>query len=532
MRQRQWVWFVVAGIVGLAAVPVAAQLMGSSASRPLGVLALVLGMSPVLLLTTSEADRRRRGVALVVGGSALAVAGLVLAAELRFLSLRLATIHWRIFVVSGYGLAPWGWVLAGAALALAGVAMARSRSAHRRALALASVGLLVLTCGFFAMSSLLSAWRTSRLVPSLSLVANDDLFRGISLGAVGALLAAVAFDRSWLRWPTAPTESTATGAPTATGADEGPVRTRPRWVARTVVVILGVAVAAAGAGAWYQWAPRLAVREVVADPQLAACVALATGTADPSARVSRAALSQVRSLTCEAGASGQLGLPGADEPARIQSLAGIESLPNLATLDLTGHEVRDLTPLSGLSVLSGLKLTRNQVADLEPLRGLPLQDVGLSDNHIRDLGPLASASGMRHLGLARNAVVDLTPLAGLGRLSTLDVSGNDIVDVSPLASLGELNRLTVSGNRVTDPAPLGGLPALVMLDIAGNRIDDAARFTGFSALDELWLGGNPVTDITPLAQLPALLGVDLEGTEPPAGVDVLRGQGVHVGGLA
>ncbi|MDM8083722.1 leucine-rich repeat domain-containing protein [Cellulomonas cellasea] len=519
MRRRQWVWFAIAAIVGAAALPVSAPLLGSSASRPLGVLVLVLGLAPVLLLTASEADRRRRGVALALAGSALAVAGLVLAAELRFLSLRLATIHWRIFVVSGYGLAPWGWVLAGAGLALAGVAMARARSGRRRGLVVASVVLLVVTCAFFAMSSLLNAWRTLRLVPSMSPLASTDLLRGIALLAAGALLAAVAFHRTWLQWPTVSEPGAA------------PVRPRPRWVARTAAALLGVALAAGGAGGWYQWGPRIVLAEVFPDPRLAACVAQSTGAAGVTAKVSRAALSQVRSLACDVDTADSQE-PGATSP-RVTSLIGIESLRNLATLDLSEHDVSDLTPLSDLNSLSVLKLTHNQVTDLEPLRGLPLQDVGLSDNQIRDLGPLASAPGIRHLGLARNEVVDLAPLAALTRLVTLDVSGNAIVDVSPLAGLSELNRLTVSANRVADPAPLGGLPALVMLDIADNRIDDAARFTGFSALDELWLGGNPVPDLTPLTELPALLGVDLEGAHPsPAGVELLRAQGVHVGGLA
>lgn len=518
MRRRQWVWFAIAAIVGVAALPVSAPLLGSSASRPLGVLVLVLGLAPVLLLTASEADRRRRGVALALGGSALAVAGLVLAAELRFLSLRLATIHWRIFVVSGYGLAPWGWVLAGMALALAGVAMARARSGRRRGLVVAAVALLVVTCAFFAMSSLLTAWRTLRLVPTMSPLTSTDLLRGIALLAVGALLTAVVFHRTWLRWPP------------VSGPGAAPVRPRPRWVARTAAALLGVALAAGGAGGWYQWGPRIVLAEVFTDPRLAACVAQSTGVADATAKVSRAALSQVRSLACDVDAADPL---EPDATSRVTGLAGIESLRNLATLDLSGHDVSDLTPLSGLSSLSVLKLTRNHVTDLEPLRGLPLHDVGLSDNQVRDLGPLASAPRIRHLGLARNEVVDLAPLAALTRLVTLDVSENAIADVSPLAGLSELNRLTVSANRVVDPAPLGGLPALVMLDIADNRIDDAVRFTGFSALDELWLGGNPVPDITPLAELPSLLGVDLEGAHPsPIGVELLRAQGVHVGGLA
>ena len=522
--RRQRLWLVATAVVWLATLPVAAPLIGAAASRPLGALVLALGLAPVLLVTTSTLGGGRQGVALAVAGTVLAVAGLVLAADLRFLSLRLAMIHWRIFVMSGHGLAPWGWAMTGAALACAGWALAGRGSTARRAAITASMGLLLLTCAFFGLSAALAGWRALQVVPGMSPLSSPDLARAVALAAVGALLAAMAVRRSWLAWPTE------AGAPGQEPASR-------RWAVRGAVAALGALVVAGAVGAWYQWAPRIALGDVFADTRLAACVAGAVGAGGVDARVSRAALSEVRSLTCGAGGAPEAG-EGADggsgeDTARVQSLTGIDALRNLATLDLSDNDVRDLAPLSGLRSLNGLKLTHNQVADLEPLRGLPLQDVGLSGNAIRDVGPLASTPGIRYLGLAQNQIDDLAPLAALTRLTTLDVSGNAIGDVTPLAGLTELTRLTVSQNRVADPQPLGGLPALTMLDIAGNEVHDAARFAGFPALDELWIGGNPVPDVTPLTGLPALLGVDLEGADPtPDGVETLREHGVRVGGLA
>ncbi|MCC2308904.1 leucine-rich repeat domain-containing protein [Cellulomonas chengniuliangii] len=522
--RRQRLWLVAAAAVWLATLPVAAPLIGTAASRPLGVMMLALGLAPLLLVATSALGGGRWGVALAAAGTVLAVAGLVLAADLRFLSLRLATIHWRIFVMSDHGLAPWGWVMTGAAMACAGWALAGRGSRARRGALMASVGLLVLTCGFFGLSAALAGWRALQMVPGMSPLSSLDLARAVALAAVGALLVAMAVRRSWVAWPIE------AGAPAEAPATR-------RWAARGAVAALGALLVAGGVGAWHQWAPRIALGDVFADRRLATCVAGAVGAGGADAKVSRAALSEVRSLTCGSGGAqgGDEGADGGsgDDTSRVQSLAGIDSLRNLATLDLSDNDVRDLAPLSGLRSLNGLKLTHNQVADLEPLRGLPLQDVGLSGNAIRDVGPLASTPGIRYLGLAQNQIDDLTPLAALTRLTTLDVSGNAIGDVAPLAGLTELTRLTVSQNRVADPQPLGGLPALTMLDIAGNDVRDAARFTGFPALDELWIGGNPVQDVTPLTGLPALLGVDLEGVDPtPDGVETLREHGVRVGGLA
>ncbi|RHO53393.1 hypothetical protein DW094_11640 [Ruminococcaceae bacterium AM07-15] len=53
----------------------------------------------------------------------------------------------------------------------------------------------------------------------------------------------------------------------------------------------------------------------------------------------------------------------------IQSLEGLQYAVNLKSLDLSGNQITDLTPLAGLTNLTYLDLSDNQITDLTPLEG-------------------------------------------------------------------------------------------------------------------------------------------------------------------
>ena len=53
----------------------------------------------------------------------------------------------------------------------------------------------------------------------------------------------------------------------------------------------------------------------------------------------------------------------------IQSLEGLQYAVNLKSLDLSGNQITDLTPLAGLTNLTYLDLSDNQITDLQPLEG-------------------------------------------------------------------------------------------------------------------------------------------------------------------
>ncbi len=135
--------------------------------------------------------------------------------------------------------------------------------------------------------------------------------------------------------------------------------------------------------------------------------------------------------------------------AGIESLLGIQNLPNLTWLKLDVNSISDLSPLESLAHLTELDLFYNSISDLSPLAGLSeLEWLGVSSNEINDIGPLAS----------------------LTRLTTLDLLSNDVADLGPLSGLTDLHSLVLNGNRVSDLSALSGLTQLTTLEFRDGWI--------------------------------------------------------------
>ena len=299
--------------------------------------------------------------------------------------------------------------------------------------------------------------------------------------------------------------------------------TARRWRFARLAGVAVVALVLAFAG-WQSLVPKTALAEIVPDAALGACLVGTMGLSDTSSKVSDSQLSDARTLKCARTAG--------NEP--IQSLVGLERMPNLASLDLSAQRINDLSPLSNLNKLWDLRFTNNEVVDLSPLAALPvLTNLGLSNNQIMDISPLAQLPSLRFLGLAGNRIADIGALRGSTGLAELDLRDNQIVDVGPLSGLAQLETLTAAGNRISDPAPVSKLPVQT-LDLSRNTILDIDSLENAQAVRYLTIGGNRFTDLRPLIGLPELLGVDLAGSDPAAmtGIEELRASGVSVGGLA
>jgi Leucine-rich repeat (LRR) protein/fibronectin type 3 domain-containing protein len=193
----------------------------------------------------------------------------------------------------------------------------------------------------------------------------------------------------------------------------------------------------------------------------------------------------------------------------LSNLDGIQYLTNLATLDLVG----------------------NNITDLSPLKGLHLKSVNLSYNHISDLTPLATMTSLKMLNLSHNDIVDISPLANLVNLTVLDLSSNKITNIAAISNLKNLQFLDLSSNAIKDVTPIEGIgQSLLSLDISYNPIPVSqlnfikswtqlhnlgmsgfnfgnseitflSKFTNLTSLD---LGFNRISNITPLASLTGL----------------------------
>ena len=208
----------------------------------------------------------------------------------------------------------------------------------------------------------------------------------------------------------------------------------------------------------------------------------------------------------------------------VRDLIGMELATGLTSLDISGNDVIDLSPLAGLTNLEVLVASDNPIADLSPLAGLtnlkylhlydnPIADLSpiagltqlvtfyVGNTFITDLSPLAGLTSLKSLTLYRTSVSDLSPLEGLTNLNYLFLPYNRIVDLSPLWGLTGLNDLTLTSNRISDLSPLSGLSNLQTLVLEQNGISNTTPLSGLHALRELLLTGNNISDLSPLQGL-------------------------------
>ena len=86
----------------------------------------------------------------------------------------------------------------------------------------------------------------------------------------------------------------------------------------------------------------------------------------------------------------------------------------LTHLDLSGTEVKDLTPFPNMKNLEWISLWGTRVSNISPLSRLEqLQYLDISKTQVRDLKPLSGLTNLRQLEIVGTNVTDLSPIAGL-----------------------------------------------------------------------------------------------------------------------
>lgn len=187
----------------------------------------------------------------------------------------------------------------------------------------------------------------------------------------------------------------------------------------------------------------------------------------------------------------------------ITNLVGLEFCHELASADLAGNQITDLSPLSGLKLLQYLNLATNHIQDVSPLAGNgSLQYLELSRNHIQDFGPLRGLSNLANLYLGFNLVQTLAPATNFHRLVSLYLENNQVTSLAGLEKLPFLSSLSVAHNRISDLTPLQGLRSPTFIFLENNDLQDLSpldvtlqkNLTGtksFAPFVQIYLGHNP-----------------------------------------
>ena len=196
---------------------------------------------------------------------------------------------------------------------------------------------------------------------------------------------------------------------------------------------------------------------------------------------------------------------------QVASLAGLEHASNLASLEINGHAVSDLSPLAGLTSLRRLMASSGAIADVSPLANLTrLMELRIAANRISDVTPLGGLTALRTLDVGKNAIADVSALAGLTSLTYLGIYYNTISDISAIKGMTGLKMLSMYRNAVADIGVVSGLTSLVDLNAENNDIWDISALaanTGLGPSASLRLAKNPLG----CAAVSAVAGLEAKG---------------------
>jgi Leucine-rich repeat (LRR) protein len=195
----------------------------------------------------------------------------------------------------------------------------------------------------------------------------------------------------------------------------------------------------------------------------------------------------------------------------LSTVAGIEALKTLTTLDLGENVLRDLTPLSNLATLQILQLDNNAVTDLNALSSLKaLQELNLSYNSITNVSQLQGLTALQNLNLCHNQIKDVQPISKLSNLTHLDLSYNKISSATSLSACKKLIELNISNNTISSIYTYNHLTALEVLDFSYNKISSIPSFPKDCALTTVNGTKCSITSIEALSGLKNLNSVTLD----------------------
>ena len=145
----------------------------------------------------------------------------------------------------------------------------------------------------------------------------------------------------------------------------------------------------------------------------------------------------------------------------------------LQVIDVYGNITRQIFPINTTSLLprpevvsipdSNLAAAIRKVLNLTPrdaitqLNMLNLARLDVSDHQITNITGLQHAKNLSVLNLRGNQISDITPIANLTNLIHLDLFNNQIRDIASLEKLTNLNALLLAGNPIADMSPLHAL---------------------------------------------------------------------------
>jgi len=221
------------------------------------------------------------------------------------------------------------------------------------------------------------------------------------------------------------------------------------------------------------------------------------------------------------------------DPNAVQLTIGdVTFWSDVTELDLSGHELGDISALAQCTRLESLNLSETYVADISVLPQIPtLKHLNLSGNIVykyienheavipsfSDWTPLSRCTGLLSLDVSDCSATELSFLHSLTELQELDISANNFylydtptVDISVLARCTKLEVLNLSCRRVADISPLAQCTRLESLNLGATDVSDISVLPQIPTLKRLVLSSNSqISDWSQLGRCTNLLSLDL-----------------------
>ena len=139
-----------------------------------------------------------------------------------------------------------------------------------------------------------------------------------------------------------------------------------------------------------------------------------------------------------------------------------DALAKLTHLDsaiLVGNSITKIPDLSAATNLTALEVYKNGLTNLDGLETVSktLTHLNFGDNKVASLPPEASGfTNLRHIDGRNNLLTDIDELKGITTLQEVFLDNNQIASLEPLRGNPDLDIVDFTNNRITDLTPLAG----------------------------------------------------------------------------
>ncbi|KAG0289163.1 hypothetical protein BGZ96_007202 [Linnemannia gamsii] len=182
------------------------------------------------------------------------------------------------------------------------------------------------------------------------------------------------------------------------------------------------------------------------------------------------------------------------------SIAGLQYLPSLTLLNLSGNQLDSFEGVQRLKTLFVLNMSHNELnrisMHIEKL--VNLKALVLNNNKIKVVDHLGSLTELNTIVISHNRIQALPSFPLLTKLTKLSAAHNEIRQIPDLSENGLLKELRLNHNKfLTIPDSLRRCTALDILDLGGNMLrewSDVAPLGSLMHLINLNLQGNPICD--------------------------------------